>query len=210
MRRLLVVAALCCFSLQGQSFDFSKAQGYVGGGFTEPFVGFSERHDRGWGILAGGGARLSDKFSLNIEYSFNKFDYNRQATVPGSTGPVTYRGTSEIHGFSFNPRFSTPQVWKFGTYITGGYGVYQAKFQLARPGANTVVCDSYWSQCPPLGVVPTPWALGQTVTWKGGWNAGFGLEAGGRVKFFADARYVYIFTHNVRTEFIPVTFGIHF
>lgn len=210
MKRLLVVAALSCLALQGQSLDFSKAQGYIGGGFTEPRASFGHRHDRGWGFLAGGGYRVAPTVSLNIEYSFNKLDYNRTAFVPGSSGSVVYSGGSEIHGFTFNPRLHTPPLGKVGTYITGGYGIYWSKFQLARPGAATVLCDSYWSQCPALSVVPTNSVLGQTNTWKGGWNAGAGVEFGGRIKFFADARYVYIFTTNVRTEMIPVTFGIHF
>jgi hypothetical protein len=211
MKRLLVAAALSCLALQGQSFDLSKAQGYVGGGFTEPQAGFGQRHDMGYGVLAGGGIRISPMISLNVEYSFNKFAYDYKTYLPASVTTTTYHGASEIHGYTFNPRIHTPPLFKMGTYITGGYGIYDAKFQLDRPSSTTVLCDPYWSQCKPGTVVPTGWALGQTSTWKGGWNVGLGIEGGkSRVKFFADARYVYVFTANVRTEYIPVTFGIHF
>lgn len=210
MKRLLVVTALSCFALQGQNLSWSKAQGYVGGGFTQPQAGLGQRHEMGWGFLAGGGLRASDKFSLNIEYSFNKLDYKRTTYSPVGATTGTYTGGTELHGFSFNPRLHTPPIFKLGTYFTAGYGIYWSKFQLARPSTSTMVCDAYWSQCSPGTIVPTNSVLGQTNTWKGGWNAGLGIEGGGRVKFFADARYVYVFTNNIRTEFIPVTFGIHF
>jgi hypothetical protein len=213
MKRLLVAAALSCLALQGQNLSWSKAQGYVGGGFTQSMGGFGQRHDTGWGVLAGGGVRVSSAVSLNLEYSFNKFDYNYTTYVPTSVSLTTYHGGTEVHGYTFNPRIHTHPLGKVGTYFTGGYGVYNPKFQLARPlpsSANIYCGDPYWNQCTTGATVPTGWALGQTSTWKGGWNAGFGIEGGGRVKFFADARYVYIFTHNIRTEFIPVTFGIHF
>jgi len=209
MKRLLVVTALSCFALQGQNLDWSKAQGYVGGGFTIPQAGLGQRHDMGWGFLAGGGMRVSPKVSLNVEYSFNKLDYSR-STFTSGVPTATYKGGTELHGFTFNPRLHTPPLWKLGTYITGGYGIYWSKFQLARPNTSPVACDSYWSSCTPGSVVPADSVLGATSTWKGGWNAGLGIEGGGRVKFFADARYVYVFTTNIRTEIIPVTFGIHF
>jgi hypothetical protein len=210
MKKLLVAAALSCLALQGQSFDWSHAQGYVGGGFTNPMAGFGQRHQMGWNFLAGGGAVVTPVLSLNIEYSFNKLDYNRKAFPAGATTSTTYHGGTEVHGFTFNPRLQMRRMSKIGAYITGGYGVYWNKFELARPNATTVACDAYWTTCTPGTTVPTDSVLGQTHTWKGGWNAGLGIEGGKRVKFFADARYVYIFTTNVRTEFIPVTFGIHF
>jgi len=98
MKRLLVVTALSCFALQGQNLDWSKAQGYVGGGFTIPQAGLGQRHDMGWGFLAGGGMRVSPKVSLNVEYSFNKLDYSR-STFTSGVPTATYKGGTELHGF---------------------------------------------------------------------------------------------------------------
>lgn len=72
-----------------------------------------------------------------------------------------------------------------------------------------MVWDPYWFYCG-TAIIPVDLIVGERTTWKQGWNAGIGLEAGGRVKFFADARYLWIANPQIRIEAIPVTFGVRF
>jgi hypothetical protein len=95
-------------------------------------------------------------------------------------------------------------------YVTGGYGIFARNFQLTRPSVGTtVVCDPFWYWCG-TAIVPVDVVLGSHTTWKQGWNGGLGVEMGGHVKFFAEARYMWVATPRIRSEAIPVTFGVRF
>jgi opacity protein-like surface antigen len=209
MRRLILCSLFTCLVSQAQSFN--HFQGYVGGGFTTGVSDFGNRHDTGGNFLAGAGYRMTPALSLNIEYTFNHLNYGYAATTPiGGILNARYDGHTELHGFTLNPRYTLGAFHGVDTYITGGYGIYARKFQLTRPSVGTtVICDPYWFYCG-TAIVPVDLIIGERTTWKQGWNAGIGLEMGGRIKFFADARYLWVANPQIRIEAIPVSFGVRF
>lgn len=206
MRRLLISPFLICLSIHGQ--EFHRVAGYFGGGFTTPLDDFGSRHDTGWNILAGGGIRLTRMVGLNFEYSFNQLGYNFSPNPVLQASPLD--GTTKLHGFTANPRFTTPSIFGVNTFVTAGYGIYNRRFELTRPGVGSAIyCDPYWWFCTDV-LVPVDVAVGERSTWKQGWNFGGGLEFGGRMKFFADIRYMWVATPNIRTKALPVSFGVRF
>lgn len=211
MRRYILLSLFSGLLLQAQPAEFSHFQGYVGGGFTTPRSGFGERHDTGWNFMAGGGYRFNPAMSLNLEYTFNNSAYAYTPTSPGA-GIIANRldGTTELHGFTLNPRYTFGSLRGANAYVTGGYGIYARNFSVTRPSiGTTIVCDPYWFWCG-TAIVPVDVLLASNTTWKQGWNAGLGVEFGARVKFFADARYQWVANPNVRIQAIPVSFGLRF
>jgi len=211
MRRLILLSLFSCYLLQAQSFLESHGQGYIGGGFTSPLSDFGSRHNTGWNFMAGGGYRFNTAFSLNLEYTYNHLDYGYASSAPiGTILNARYDGHTELHGFTLNPRYNVGHYKGANAYFQAGYGIYARKFQLTRPAVGTtVICDPYWFYCG-TAIVPVDLILGERTTWKQGWNAGMGVEFGGRVKFFADARYLWVANPQVRIQTIPVSFGVHF
>ena len=209
MRQLILFSLFSGLMMQAQ--EFSHGQGYVGGGFTTGVSDYGNRHDTGGNFIAGGGYRFNPSFSLNGEYTFNHANYSYTPTTTG--GAILNQlldGHTELHGFTLNPRYTFGEFHGVDAYVTGGYGIYARKFQLTRPGVGTqVICDPYWYYCG-TAVVPVDYLLGERTTWKQGWNAGIGVEMGHRVKFFADARYMWIANPQIRIEAIPVSFGVRF
>jgi opacity protein-like surface antigen len=206
MRRLVLLSLAFGLSLQAQ--EFKHGTGYVGFGFSTPISEFGTRHDVGWNALVGGGWRFNRLVGLNVEYSFADLGY--KFTGNPILQATALSGTTQLHGFTLNPRITTPNVGKVGTYVTAGWGIYVRHFELTRPAVgSTVVCDPYWYYCT-TALVSVDVAVAQRDTWKQGWNIGAGVEFGGRFKFFADGRFVWVATPNVRTQSVPVNFGVRF
>ncbi len=110
-------------------------------------------------------------------------------------------------------------------YITGGGGFYRKVTNFTDP-EQTEYCDYYY-----CGVGVVNQVVGHFSSNQGGWNIGGGFEhrlggmsGDGRMKLYAEARYLDIMTPAVTTEpnglgkttvasdtkLVPVTFGIRF
>jgi opacity protein-like surface antigen len=195
--------------------DDRKATAYFGGGISPTSGDFGDRHEMGWGLLGGGGYKFNPNFGLNLEWNYDRLSYKySNPNVPPNLPPgviTVLDGTTQLNGFSVNPRWNFKTEGPVSGYVTGGYGIYNQKFQITRPGTGSVVvCDPWWGWCYE-GLVPVDYLLKEYSTWKGGFNVGGGVEFGGESgKFFVDVRYRYIYTTNVRTSYIPITFGFRF
>lgn len=211
MKRLLGVTILASFSILAlHAQEYKPVTGYVGFGFTTPTDQFGERHETGWNFLGGIGYQFSRMTAFNFEYTYNQLGYAFTPQTPiGGVLQDRYNGDTMLHGFTLGPRFTIP-LPRSDVYFTGNYGIYNARFELTRPGvATTVICDPYWYWCG-TGLVPVDFVVGERSTWKQGWNAGMGFEFGTNVKFFADARFNWVATPNIRYQSIPVAFGVRF
>jgi opacity protein-like surface antigen len=205
-KRLLLIIFAGSLMLSGQ--DFNKASFFFGGGPTVPLKDTGERLGTGFNILAGGGIKMSPNFSLDLTYSYNQADYD--GPVPPDPTFQPLEGTAKLHGFTLNPTVHLNPGGPVGGYITGGYGVYNRRFQITTETIQGGwYCDPWWGWCVP-GYYPVDVLLRDFSTWKGGFNVGGGVTFGSSAKFFADVRYHYIFTPNIRTEILPFSFGIRF
>jgi hypothetical protein len=93
-------------------------------------------------------------------------------------------------------------------YVTGGGGYYRQNQDFTQPGvANGLGFDPFFGFYPyaaPVNVVVSSYSVNKPGIDVGAGIA-FGKKWGG--KFFAEARYNWIFIGDRHTDYIPVSFG---
>lgn len=207
--RVLSVASLAglafasaCFAQNTSKFAFS-----AGGGFTEPVRYSDGRFDPGFNLGAGAGYNFHPNFGLMTEFSFNHLGVSsgilNAAGVPDGSG--------RIYSLTLDPIVHFHPKGKFDAYAIGGGGYYRRTVEFTQPGVETVTAfDPFFGFYP--ANIATNVVLGSFTQNKGGLNIGGGVSMRVRgdsnAKFFAEARYHYIFTSPIRTAILPVTFGL--
>jgi len=180
----------------------------VGGGFTTPVRNTEGRLNTGFNIQAGAGVNMSREVGILAEFGFNNLGLTdrvlNQAGVP--------QGSTRIYSATLNPIIRFNPNGRFGAYVTGGGGFYRRTIEFTEPTlVETTGFDPWYGVFFPI-VVPANTVIGSFSQNRGGWNAGGGITIGlsgdSNTKFFAEARYHYMYTSPVRTTILPVTFGI--
>jgi len=178
----------------------------VGGGFTMPAGNLDRRVDTGWNVKGGVGLNANDYLGAVLEFQYNGFglggDYLRSLAVPD--------GNARIWSVTLNPVVRVNPRGAVGLYVTGGGGFYQRTVEFTQPSTAAVTVFDPWFGYFYNALVPANQVLGSFTQNKAGINGGGGLTFGvprTHGKFFAEARYHYVFTDRVRTRYIPVTFG---
>jgi hypothetical protein len=217
MKRIFLFFVICILvatPLQAQSFDKFAAQ--VGAGFTLPLGPTHSRTSTGWGFNGAAGPRLGRNVSLLFDVSFNKLDVKTLGDVVDDEDNLDvfddvnepFDANMKMWGFAVNPSFEYVQKERWSGFVQGGYGVYNRKLNLkAATFQPAVVCDPWWDICT-TGFVTDDEVIGESSTWKGGFNIGTGFTFGQDTKFFFEARYHHVFTTNLDTQIIPITFGV--
>ena len=185
--------------------QFSNFTGFVGGGFTTPVNPIGSRVDTGWNITAGAGYNVNHHFGMMLDFIYTENGINRrfldQVQAPD--------GTTRIWGFTLNPIIHVTQEGPVDFYVTGGGGIYHRTVEYTQPViAQGVFFDPWWGFYP--AAFGTNQVIGSYGQYKGGINGGVGMSfrlGSSKVKAFAEARYHHIYTRNVGTDIIPVTFG---
>ncbi len=206
MNRIALLVSLTCLATAPTWAQFSHFTGYVGGGFTQPVNPIARRLDPGWNIAAGVGTNVNTHFGINLDFMYNQMGINssflNQAGAPD--------GNVHVWGFTLDPVIHVAEDGPVDFYITGGGGIYNRTVEYTQPGVSTGLFFDPW-----FGYYPaafgTNQVLGSFSQYKAGVDggAGFSVRLGpSRVKAFAEARYHHIFTRNVATDIIPVTFGL--
>jgi hypothetical protein len=207
MKKIASILSLCCLAALPAcaQFSFSKLTGFVGGGFTTPVNPIGSRLDTGWNVTAGIGGNFNHHVGLMLDFMFNDTPVNRtflnQVQAPD--------GAVRTWGFTLDPVFHVTQEGPVDFYVTGGGGIYHRTVEYTQPVVQTGVFFDPW-----FGFYPSAFATNQVIgsfgQYKGGINGGVGFSVrlgSSRVKAFAEARYHHIFTRNVATDLIPVSFG---
>jgi opacity protein-like surface antigen len=204
MRKLALLLCLLSATMEGQ--DFHRWAFNVGGG---PSFGVGDAADRintGYNVQVGGGYNFSKHFGLNIDYTFQSADLSNKAlTAAGSPG-----GYAHAWGFSADPIYRIAPDRRLGGYVTGGFGVFTRTVNLTRPGVVPgVICDPWTFICYTGPVYADIIYRSNSVT-KGGWNIGGGVtfRLNESLQFFTELRYYDILTSDVRTQLLPLTFGL--
>jgi opacity protein-like surface antigen len=189
----------------------------VGGGFSAPV----DTHHITWGgnFTLGGGINFNKQFAMLIEYQFmsNKLPGYLIAQT-GADG-----GHAHIWSFTLSPVVSLFPKSKNDVYVTGGGGFYRKVTSFTNP-VPALYCSYYY-----CSIVSVNQVFGHFSSNQGGWNVGAGYQhrMGGmfndsRMKLFAEARYLKIYTPAYSnqpnglgrvtlaadTTLIPVTFGV--
>jgi len=192
----------------------------VGGGFNAPTSDSSAYVSWGYNFTVGAGYRFNRNLSLMLQYDFihSKLPGAIIAEA-GATG-----GYDHIWSFTVDPMYEVNPKSSVTFYAVGGGGFYRKVTSFTDP--NQQYYCQYFYGC---GYVTTNTVVGHFSSNQGGWNIGGGLEhrfAGwngdGKMKVFAEARYLDVLSPAVTTEpnglgattvgadtkIIPVTFGL--
>jgi len=194
----------------------------VGGGLNAPTSDSSPYITWGGNVTAGGGYRFNRNLSLMMEYQFIDSKLPGQIIAEaGATG-----GNDHIWSLTLDPVVEFNPKSSIGFYATGGYGFYRKVTSFTDP-QQSVYCDYFYG----CGTITQNVVVGHFSSNQGGWSIGGGLEhrfAGwngdGKMKIFAEARYLDVLSPAVTTEpnglgattvgkdtkIIPVTVGLRF
>ncbi|HTM15537.1 MAG TPA: hypothetical protein VL135_01490 [Terracidiphilus sp.] len=193
----------------------------VGGGFNAPTDDSSPYISWGGNFTVGTGYRFDQHFSMNLEYQF--IHSKLPDVIVGEAGATG--GYDTIWSFTLDPMYEVNPKSSITFYGVGGGGFYRKVTNFTDPQEG-FYCD-YFGFC--YGVTQNV-VVGHFSSNQGGWNIGGGLEhrfAGwngdGRMKFFAEARYLDVLspavvgitpnglgvtTVGADTKIIPVTIGL--
>jgi Outer membrane protein beta-barrel domain len=193
----------------------------VGGGFNAPTSDSAPYITWGYNFTVGAGYRFDKHFALNLEYQFihSKLP-GAIIDQAGATG-----GYAHIWSFTLDPYYDLNPKSAVEFYATGGYGFYRKVTSFTDPQLQ-IYCTYFY-----CGTITQDVVVGHFSSNQGGWNAGGGIQhrfAGwqgdGRMRIFAEARYLDVMSPAVTTEpnglgtttvgegtkIIPVTVGLRF
>lgn len=174
----------------------------------------------GWNLLIGAGVHMGQHFTPMIEYQFMHTGLAQYIIdEAGSNGGFTH-----IWSFGIDPVYDIAPKASNDFYVKGGGGFYRKLTNFTDPEPQ-LYCD-YFGEC---GYVNVNTVVSHFSSNQGGWNIGGGyyhrfggIYGTGKMKFFAEARYLDVLTPAVNgtsttgaavtaipadTKVIPVTFG---
>lgn len=196
-----------CLLISSAAFAQSHFTGFVGGGFSEPVNPIGSRTDNGWNVAAGVGV-AGNHVGLMLDFMFNNLPIN-QASLAEVSAP---NGNVRVWGFTLDPVLHVTRRGPADFYITGGGGIYHRTVEFTQPTVSSVTFFDPWFGFYPA-LIPTNQVIGSFGQYKGGVDGGAGVSVKltrgeGGLKAFAEARYHHIFTRQVETGVLPVTFGL--
>lgn len=210
-RKALYFTACCAASLMfaGRSAaqNTSRFAFNAGAGFTEPVRESDGRLKTGFNVNAGAGMNFTPRLGLMAEFGFNDMGLSDRS-LAASGFPD---GTGRIYSVTLNPIVHFNPRGRFDVYAIGGGGYYRRTVEFTQPTVSTITLfDPFYGVFFPAAV-PATQVLASYTQNKGGLNVGGGfsvrLHGDSNAKFYAEARYHYMFTTPVATSMLPVTFG---
>lgn len=191
----------------------------VGGGFNAPSGDSSQHISWGGNFTIGAGYRVNPMFSLMMEYQFigSKLP-GLIIDEAGATG-----GHVHIWSLTVDPVIDLTPKSALDFYAVGGGGFYRSVTSFTDP-QQAQYCTYFY-----CGIVTQNVVVGHYSSNQGGWNIGGGIahrfagwNGDGKMKIFAEARYLDVLTPSVTTQanglgttavdantkIIPVTVGL--
>jgi hypothetical protein len=186
----------------------------LGAGFNAPIGNDTSKAYGGpfitWGgnLTAGGGLRFSQRLSLLGEFQF--LDNKLPGSFIAEAGDGATNGNTHIVSLTAEPVLELFPKRTYDIYLTGGGGYYHKSTNF-----NVQTCCDFYGY--PVSVNTNSFSSNQA-----GGNLGFGLDrrvgglyGDGKMKLFAEARYIFIDTPPIsqtnglgKTELLPVTIGL--
>lgn len=193
----------------------------VGGGFSAPTSDSSSYITWGGNVTVGAGYRYNQMLSLMLEYQF--IDDKLPGAIIAEAG--ANGGHVRIWSFTLDPVVDLTPKSKLDVYATGGGGFYRSVTSFTDP-EEAEYCTYFY-----CGIVTQNVVVGHYSSNQGGWSVGAGIahrfagwNGDGKMKIFAEARYLDVMTPAVTTQanglgtttvgadtkIIPVTIGVRF
>jgi opacity protein-like surface antigen len=173
--------------------QYNDWSGFVGFGGSFPVSDTRDNFKDGWNFSGGVAYNVSESFSLQADYSFNRYGLN------GELFQVTDLGGSHTQQNLFlNALFFTNGSDDSSLYFLAGGGASHRNVEITRfAGFGTgIICNPWWFVCFPVSV-PVEEILGSRSSWDPGFDVGIGFQVdlgggSGGAKFFVESRYQYI------------------
>jgi len=232
--------------------DGSNKYGFLaGGGFTLPTGGTHNYLKTGYDFQVGGIRNFNKKLGVALQFDWHNFGIqtntlNNQLALYNALGAVdqngdaltTLGGSSHVWSFTLDPTYTYYSGDKYGAYAVVGVGFYHKVTTFTTP-ATGEYCDGFYGCYEYEANQPIDDYSSNAVGVNGGLGFTYKPSRFGDVKFYAEARYVYMansersgyggsdyannptalanydgnnyFPQNsAKTTYIPVTFGIRF
>jgi hypothetical protein len=216
----LSIAGMTLIACQAASADsgYGRYAGpvrwHVEGGYSEPSGQISDYLQGGY-VVSGGFTYAPDRgplalradISLSAHNATNSFiDYGTMVS-----GLQVDSGTGRFFSFSLGPSYSLPFVGRSHLYGFAQAGIYRSSLQLTQTAFfSGTYCDPFFAFC--QGAVNA----GDAIVYEDrqtrfGWNAGLGLDFGGRFgpTYFIEASY-HRLEGSQPIEYVPIEFGVRF
>jgi Outer membrane protein beta-barrel domain len=170
----------------------------AGGGFNAPTGDSSDHITWGGQFTVGVGYRLNKMLSAMLEYQFvdNKLPGAIIAEA-GATG-----GHVHIWSLAVDPVVDLTPKSKLDVYVTGGGGFYRAVTSFTDP-----IPQQYCTYFYGCGTITQNAVVGHYSSNQGGFNIGGGIahrfggwNGDGKLKVFAEARYLDVLTPAITTQ----------
>ena len=212
--------------------DGSNKLAFVaGGGFTVPAASTGKRLDLNYALKGGAGINFSRKLGALIEFNFDRFGVqgreldNQFAVYSAALPGVDFSGLdakSYIWSLTLNPTITLAESENNSLYAVIGGGWYHRVTYFTLP-ATGQYCDPFYG----CYYFQSDQTFDHYANNTGGVNGGIGIthkfSRFSNERFFAEARYVYVFDKkdstsasslyppaNFSTSYFPVTVGIRF
>jgi len=189
------------------------------GGANAPAGASSNYITWGGNFTVGGGLHFSRGISVLAEYQF--IDDKLPGAIIAETG--ANGGNAHIWSLTLDPMIDLMPKKTNSVYVTGGGGFYRKVTNFTDP-EEAEYCEYYY-----CGITTENVTVGHFSSNQGGWNVGAGythkvagLSGDGRMKLFAEARYLDVDTPAVvsspnglgtttvaaSTKLIPISLGV--
>ncbi len=220
---LAVFLSGCVVRLLAQDDDYnedSKLNTHMGIMVTAPLKPTSQFLNVGGGFTAGAGYNFSNHHALIGDFMWNRLGASDAALAPirDAVGTNDVHGHGSLFALTANYRFEL-RGKTTGVYFIAGGGWYHRKATVSTHVAtgSSISCTRTWEDwgfnCS-SGIVTSDQTLASSISDVLGANGGVGVTfrvgESPRYRVFLEARYHYAPTKNVKTELIPITFGIRF
>jgi opacity protein-like surface antigen len=206
LRRSLIVA-VCFWFIPAFTQESHRLNISAGAGVSFPTADASGNFNTGWDLDFRGGYNISRDFLADLDFSYNHWGLSNRALARfGQPG-----GYGDVWSLTFAPEIRVAPRGRLDPYIIVGAGLYHRGLTLTQPATvQTIFCDPFFGYCYPA-IVGVNQVVGSFSTYKGGFNAGGGIEfrLNGPLKLFAEARYNEMFTtRGPNLSYLPLTFGV--
>jgi len=218
----LIAAVFVCGLAAQDDEDFgedSRLNTNLGFTITAPLNPTAQVVNVGGGFVGGAGYNFTQHHALVGEFMWNRLGAADSALIPirAALGTRNIDGHGDLFSLTGNYRFEL-RGKTTGVYFIGGGGWYRRDSTLETHVAtgSSITCTPTWLwwgfECA-SGTVTDNQTVASYTSDTLGVNGGVGVTfkvGEPRYRVYFEARYIYVPSKPLKTELIPITFGIRF
>ena len=205
MKKLVIFGILVTVAGTLSAQEFPHFAFSAGAGFTSPVGTTGDNLDVGWNVRAGVGYNFVPWVGVMANFGYDNMGINSTNLTNLGVGG----GTVGVFSATLDPIVHLTPKSKVDFYVTGGGGYFREETQLTNPGVATgLFFNPYFGYYP--GAYGTNVVVSSYSVNKPGLDIGAGVALGSKWggRFFAEARYVRVFSGGgYYDDYLPVTFG---